>query len=77
MKSYLKEFLLKKNGKYLFTILLLTTVSVISYSIEKSYSQLEDSQLNGPAITTEKDDKTRHFLKKKTTFEDVRKDNLP
>ena len=65
MKSYFKEILLKKNGKYLFTILLLTTVSVISYSIEKSYSQLEDSQLNGPAITTEKDDKTTSFSKEK------------
>ena len=67
MKSYSKEYLLKDNrGKYLFTFLLLTTVSILGYSIEKSYSQPDDSQLNEPGISSEKDDKIKSFSKEKS-----------
>ena len=54
MKTYSKDCLLENNGRYLFTILLLATVSIMGYSIEKAYSELEDPQLDGPAMDSEK-----------------------
>ena len=66
MKTYSKDCLLKNNGRYLFTILLLATVSIMGYSIEKAYSQLEDPQLDGPAMDSKKDDQSKSLSKDKS-----------
>jgi len=67
MKSDSRKLLLNNNvGKYLFTILLLSTILIISYSIEKSYGQTNESQFNESAISSEKIDKTKSFSKDKT-----------
>src|SRR5918993_848267 len=65
MKPYSKDCVLKNTKKCLFTILLiaLATVSFIGYSIEKSYSQLEDSQMTGSTTDSKKDDKSKSFSK--------------
>jgi hypothetical protein len=67
MKTYSNDCLLRNNKKkYLFTILLLATLSIMGYSIEKAYSQLEDSQLDGPAIDSTKDDQSKSLSKDKS-----------
>lgn len=67
MKTYSNDCLLRNNKKkYLFTILLLATVSIMGYSIEKAYSQLEDSQLDGPAMDSTKDDQSKSLSKDKS-----------
>jgi len=69
MKPYSKYYLLKNTEKCLFTILLLAlaTVSIIGYAIEKAYSQLEDSQLTGPAMDSKNDDKSTLLSKDEST----------
>ena len=69
MKPYSKDCLLKNTENCLFTIILLAlaTFSIIGYSIEKAYSQLEDSQLTGPAMDSKKDDKTKSLAKDEST----------
>jgi hypothetical protein len=56
MKPYFVNFLLRNHEKYLFTILILATISVVGLTIEKAYPQQEDSQLKGPAMNPQKSD---------------------
>ncbi len=59
MNPYYVELLMRNNEKYLFTILTLATITIVGFTIEKAYpqlddSQLNDSQLNGPAMDSQK-----------------------
>jgi hypothetical protein len=54
MKPSSVRFLLKNHEKYLFTILILATISVVGFTIEKAYPQSADSQLKGPAMNDQK-----------------------
>jgi hypothetical protein len=67
MKPYSNGCLLTSTEKYLFTILLLATVSMMGYSIEKAYSQLEDSQVDEPSTDSKKDDASKSSSKDKST----------
>ena len=58
MKQYSVPTLLKNHEKYLFTILLLAIISIVGFTIEKAYPQVEDSQLNGPAMDSQKTNKS-------------------
>src|SRR6188472_2069359 len=59
MNSYSLHFLLNNYEKYLFTILILATISIVGFTIEKAYPQQEDSPLKGPAMNAQKSDETR------------------
>ena len=59
MKLSSVRFLLKNHEKYLFTILILATISVVGFTIEKTYPQPADSQLKGPAMNDQKSDETK------------------
>lgn len=67
MKPYSNGCLLTSTEKYLFTILLLATVSMMGCSIEKAYSQLEDSQVDEPSTDSKKDDESKSSSKDKST----------
>jgi hypothetical protein len=59
MNPYYVNLLLRSNEKYLFTILTLATITIVGFTIEKAYPQLDDPQLNdsqlkGPAIDSQK-----------------------
>ncbi|HEX6670805.1 MAG TPA: hypothetical protein VF084_01135 [Nitrososphaeraceae archaeon] len=58
MKQYSVPTLLKNHEKYLFTILLLAIISIVGFTIEKAFPQVEDSQLNGPAMDSQKSNKS-------------------
>lgn len=66
MIAYSKDCLLKNYKKYIFTILLLATVSIMGNSLEKAYSQLENSQLNGSAMDSKKNDQSKSLSKDKS-----------
>ena len=51
-------YLLRNHQKYLFTILILATISLVGFTIEKVYPQQEDSQLKGPAMNSQKSDES-------------------
>ena len=59
MKPSSVRFLLKNHEKYLFTILILATISVVGFTIEKVYPQPADSQLKGPAMNDQKSDEAK------------------
>ena len=61
MKPHSVPYLVRNYEKYLFTILLLAIVSVVGFTIEKAYPQQEDSQLNGPAMNSQKSDESTSF----------------
>lgn len=68
MNPYYVELLLRNNEKYLFTILTLATITIVGFTIEKAYpqsddSQLNDSQLNGPAMDSQKPMEKQHHQK--------------
>jgi hypothetical protein len=71
MKPSSKDSFLKNNEKYLFTILLLATISIVGYSLDKGYSQLENSQTNDQASDSNQadqanspsKDKSKNFVK--------------
>jgi hypothetical protein len=67
MKPHSVPYLVRNYEKYLFTILLLAIVSVVGFTIEKAYPQQEDSQLNGPAMNSQKSDETTSFSDTKFT----------
>ena len=67
MKPHSVSYLVRNYEKYLFTILLLTIVSVVGFTIEKAYPQQEDSQLNGPAMNSQKSDESTSFSDTKFT----------
>jgi hypothetical protein len=58
MKPCFVPYLLGNHQKYLFTILILATISLVGFTIEKVYPQQEDSQLKGPAMTSQKSDES-------------------
>lgn len=67
MKPSSVRFLLKNHEKYLFTILILATISVVGFTIEKAYPQSADSQLKGPAMNDQKSDKAKSISDAKFT----------
>ena len=67
MKLSSVGFLLKNHEKYLFTILILATISVVGFTIEKAYPQPADSQLKGPAMNDQKSDETKSISDAKFT----------
>ncbi|HEX2487566.1 MAG TPA: hypothetical protein VHJ57_03175 [Nitrososphaeraceae archaeon] len=67
MKPHSVSYLVRNYEKYLFTILLLAIVSVVGFTIEKAYPQQEDSQLNGPAMNSQKSDESTSFSDTKFT----------
>ena len=67
MKPSSVRFLLKNHEKYLFTILILATISVVGFTIEKAYPQPADSQLKGPAMNDQKSDETKSISDAKFT----------
>lgn len=67
MKSYSVHFLLRNHEKYLFTILILATISVVGFTIEKAYPQSADSQLKGPAMNDQKSDEAKSISDAKFT----------
>jgi hypothetical protein len=67
MKPHSVPYLVRNYEKYLFTILLLAIVSVVGFTIEKAYPQQEDSQLNGPAMNSQKSDESTSFSDTKFT----------
>ena len=67
MKQYSVPTLLKNHEKYLFTILLLAIISIVGFTIEKAYPQVEDSQLNGPAMDSQKTSKSTPSSESKFT----------
>ena len=66
MKPYSKDSFLENYKKYLFTILLLATISIVGYSLDKGYSQLENSQTNDQASDSNKSDQTNSPSKDKS-----------
>ncbi len=67
MKPSSVRFLLKNHEKYLFTILILATISVVGFTIEKAYPQSADSQLKGPAMNDQKSDEAKSISDAKFT----------
>lgn len=67
MKPSSVRFLLKNHEKYLFTILILATISVVGFTIEKAYPQPADSQLKGPAMNDQKSDEAKSISDAKFT----------
>jgi len=67
MKPSSVRFLLKNHEKYLFTILILATISVVGFTIEKAYPQSADSQLKGPAMNDQKSDAAKSISDAKFT----------
>lgn len=67
MKPSSVRFLLKNHEKYLFTILILATISVVGFTIEKAYPQSADSQLKGPAMNDQKSDAAKSIADAKFT----------
>ena len=67
MKPSSVRFLLKNHEKYLFTILILATISLVGFTIEKAYPQPADSQLKGPAMNDQKSDETKSISDAKFT----------
>jgi hypothetical protein len=67
MKPSSVRFLLKNHEKYLFTILILATISVVGFTIEKAYPQSADSQLKGPAMNDQKSDEAKSVSDAKFT----------
>jgi hypothetical protein len=67
MKPSSVRFLLKNHEKYLFTILILATISVVGFTIEKAYPQSADSQLKGPAMKDQKSDEAKSISDAKFT----------
>lgn len=67
MKSYSVHFLLRNHEKYLFTILILATISIVGFTIEKAYPQQEDSPLKGPAMNAQKTDEAKSSSDSKFT----------
>ena len=67
MKPSSVSFLLKNHEKYLFTILILATISVVGFTIEKAYPQSADSQLKGPAMNDQKSDEAKSISDAKFT----------
>jgi len=66
MKPYSKDSFLKNNDKYLVTILFLATISIVGYSLEKGYSQLENSQINDKSSNSNQADQTNSLSKDKS-----------
>jgi hypothetical protein len=67
MKPHSVPYLVRNYEKYLFTILLLAIVSVVGFTIEKAYPQQEDSELNGPAMNSQKSEESTSFSDTKFT----------